>query len=58
MDAQAELHLATQLEARKGRATVLVSTHSRAILSRCDRILVLERGRVAALGPRDKVLVG
>lgn len=58
MDAQAEQHLATQLEACKGRSTVLVSTHSRAILSRCDRILVLERGRAVALGPRDKVLVG
>ncbi len=58
MDAQAELHLATQLEARKGRTTLLVSTHSRAVLSRCDRILVLEQGRAVALGPRDKVLAG
>ncbi len=58
MDAQAEQYLATQLAARKGAATVLVSTHSRVVLSQCDRILVLDRGKVVAFGPRDRVLVG
>ena len=58
MDAQAEQHLATQLTVRKGAATILVSTHSRLVLSQCDRILVLDRGKVVAFGPRDRVLVG
>ncbi|MBN2751205.1 MAG: ATP-binding cassette domain-containing protein [Rhodospirillaceae bacterium] len=58
LDAPTEKHLAEMLAARKGTTTMLLCTHSRAILSICDRILVLDRGRVVALGPRDKVLVG
>ncbi|WP_337997883.1 peptidase domain-containing ABC transporter [Oleispirillum naphthae] len=57
LDAPAEQHLAEVLKARPPGTTLLVSTHSRALLSICDRILVLDGGRVAALGPRDKVLV-
>ncbi|MGE4527774.1 MAG: ATP-binding cassette domain-containing protein, partial [Rhodospirillaceae bacterium] len=57
LDAPAEQNLAEALKARTPGTTLLVSTHSRALLSLCDRILVLDGGRVAALGPRDKVLV-
>ncbi len=58
LDAPTEQRLAESLAARKGRATILACTHSRPLLSLCDRILVLDHGRVVALGPRDRVLAG
>jgi PrtD family type I secretion system ABC transporter len=39
----------------EGRA-VLVMTHRPTALAACDRLLVLEGGRVTALGPRDEIL--
>jgi ATP-binding cassette subfamily B protein len=43
------------LEAR-GEAAVLFSTHRMASLSRCDRILVLEEGRIVEDGSHDRLL--
>ncbi|MGF1526373.1 MAG: type I secretion system permease/ATPase [Candidatus Competibacterales bacterium] len=40
---------------RRGR-TVIVITHRPNILSCTDRVLLLNQGRIAALGPRDEVL--
>jgi len=57
LDAPTEQHLAEGLKARSPGTTLLVSTHSRALLTLCDRILVLDGGRIVAFGPRDKVLV-
>jgi len=56
LDSPTEKHLAAALKARKGSTTLLMCTHSREVLSICDRILVLDRGRIVAHGPRDKIL--
>ncbi|MDE1902081.1 MAG: ATP-binding cassette domain-containing protein [Alphaproteobacteria bacterium] len=56
LDAALELHLARQLAAMRGHATVLVSSHSRNILSACDRIIVVGQSRILADGPRDQVM--
>jgi PrtD family type I secretion system ABC transporter len=39
----------------EGRA-VLIMTHRPTAISACDRLLVLDGGRVAALGPRDEII--
>lgn len=57
LDAALESHLARQLSVmRGGGTTVLVSTHSRTILSACDRIIAIGQSRILADGPRDKIL--
>jgi ATP-binding cassette subfamily C protein LapB len=38
------------------RMTLLVSTHRPTVLNVVDRLLLFERGRLVADGPRDKVL--
>jgi ABC-type bacteriocin/lantibiotic exporter with double-glycine peptidase domain len=58
LDAQLEGNLVQQIAQMKGRNTVIISTHSRNILSICDRIIVIGQSRILADGPRDKVLVG
>lgn len=35
---------------------VLIMTHRPTAIAACDRLLVLEQGRVAAIGPRDEVI--
>ena len=35
---------------------VVVMTHRPGAIANCDRLMVLEEGRVAAYGPRDEVL--
>lgn len=56
-DSQTEQALAQQLAALAGKRTVLLSSHSRSLLSVCSRILVLQGGRVVADGPREKILL-
>ena len=55
-DALLERSLAEYIASLAGRRTVLVSSHSRTLLSVCSRIIVLNQGRIGADGPRDKVL--
>ncbi len=57
LDAEAEAHLTRSLAALKGRCTILACSHSRSILSACDRLMVLDRGRLVANGPTERVLV-
>lgn len=57
LDAPLEGRLAAQLESWRAKKTILVSTHSRAVLSVCDHIVVIGQGRVMADGPREKILV-
>ena len=57
LDAPLEAHVAEQILKRKGKSTILVSTHSRNLLSICDRIIVVGQSRLLADGPREKILV-
>jgi ATP-binding cassette, subfamily C, bacterial LapB len=36
--------------------TLIVSTHRHAVLSLCDRLIVMDRGRIVADGPRDQIM--
>lgn len=56
LDAATEAHLADQFQRMKGKATILISTHSRSLLSICDRIIVVGQSRILADGPREKIL--
>lgn len=57
MDTQTELyfidHLKTALAADQ---TLVVSTHRHNMLSICDRLIVIDAGKILADGPRDEVL--
>jgi ATP-binding cassette subfamily B protein/ATP-binding cassette subfamily C protein LapB len=55
-DAQLEQALATYIAGLAGRRTVLLSSHSRTLLTVCTRIVVLNKGKIGADGPREKVL--
>ncbi len=57
IDAPLEEHLAKQLRQLKGKSTILISSHSRQLLSICDRIIVVGKSKILADGPRDKVLL-
>lgn len=58
LDAPSERALAQALVPLKGRHTLIVSTHAREILNVCDRIIVLDQGKIVADGPRDKIIAG
>ncbi len=58
LDSALENDLAQVLSQRKGKHTILVSTHSRALLSVCDRIIVVGQGQLLADGPREKIMRG
>jgi ATP-binding cassette subfamily C protein LapB len=56
MDIQSENALISRLETElKGRTVVLV-THRASMLKLVDRVIILDRGKVVAAGPRDDVL--
>ncbi len=57
LDADGEAALGLALEGLKARGAVaVVVSHRPAALARCDRILVLDEGRVRAFGPRADIL--
>jgi len=56
LDTELGARLAKVLLHIKGKATVLISSHSRTMLSVCDRLIVVGQGKLLADGPRDKVL--
>ena len=56
LDNDAERQLAQTLRRTAQDSTVLVATHSPAVLSLCDTILLLDGGRVAMAGPARDVL--
>ena len=56
LDRDAELALAEALKAYAKTATVLLVTHSPALLGACNSILVLDKGRVTMAGPAGQVL--
>lgn len=56
MDIQSENALIARLETElKGRTVVLV-THRASMLKLVDRVIILDRGKIVAQGPRDDVL--
>ncbi len=57
LDQATEQGIVNRLRAWSRGRTVVVATHSMAMVQAADRLIVLEGGRVIADGPRDKVLV-
>ena len=57
MDTQTELYFIDHLRsALAADQTLLVSTHRHNMLTICDRLIVIDGGRILADGPRDEVL--
>ena len=57
MDTQTELYFIEKLKGALGKDQALVvSTHRHNMLSICDRLIVIDAGKILADGPRDQVL--
>ena len=57
MDTQTELYFIDHLRtALAPDQTLIVSTHRHNMLSICDRLIVIDAGKILADGPRDEVL--
>ena len=57
MDTQTELYFIEKLKSALAKdQTLVVSTHRHNMLTICDRLIVIDAGRVIADGPRDQVL--
>jgi ATP-binding cassette subfamily C protein LapB len=57
MDTQTELYFIDKLKSALGKdQSLVVSTHRHNMLSLCDRLIVIDAGKIIADGPRDKVL--
>lgn len=57
LDAEGDAALTRAIRSLKARgSTVVVIAHRPSAVAAVDRVLVLEGGRIAALGPRDEVL--
>ena len=56
MDIQSEHALIARLETELKGKTVVLVTHRRSMLKLVDRIIILDKGKVVAAGPRDDVL--
>ena len=57
MDTQTELYFIEKLKGALGKDQALVvSTHRHNMLSICDRLIVIDAGKIVADGPRDQVL--
>ena len=57
MDTQTEMYFIEHLKTALAKdQTLIVSTHRHNMLSICNRLLVIDAGRIIADGPRDEVL--
>jgi ATP-binding cassette subfamily C protein LapB len=56
LDNDAEKALAMTLQKTSETTTVIVVTHSAALLTACDSILVMDKGKVVMAGPSSQVL--
>jgi ATP-binding cassette subfamily C protein LapB len=56
LDALAERAVIDALRGRLGQSTLLLATHRLPLFQLVDRLIVLDRGRVLADGPREEVL--
>jgi ATP-binding cassette subfamily B protein/ATP-binding cassette subfamily C protein LapB len=57
LDQATEAGIVARLRAWGRGRTIVVATHSMAMVSAADRIVLIDGGRIVANGPRDKVLV-
>ena len=55
VDTQTDARIRKALEKHFGQATVIIISHRITTLSRCDRIVVLDKGRVAEQGTHDEL---
>jgi len=58
LDGKTEAELTRAIEALRGERTLLVVAHRLATVRRCDRLVLLREGRVAATGTFDELLAG
>jgi ATP-binding cassette subfamily C protein LapB len=57
MDTQTELYFIEKLKtAFASDQSLVVSTHRHNMLSVCDRLIVIDAGKILADGPRDEVM--
>ncbi len=57
LDAEGSTALNAAIKSAKSHGqSVIIMTHRPSAISECDRLLMLEKGRVAALGPRDSIV--
>lgn len=56
LDAPLEKQLADHLATLRDGRAIVVSSHSRTLLSMCTRIIVIDGGRIITDGPRERVL--
>lgn len=56
MDIQSENALIGRLAAELAGRTAIIVTHRASMLKLADRVIILDRGKVVAVGPRDDVL--
>jgi ATP-binding cassette subfamily C protein LapB len=57
MDTQTELYFIEKLKTALGKdQSLVVSTHRHNMLSICDRLIVIDAGKIIADGPRDEVM--
>ncbi len=57
MDSHTEKLLVERLQAAlTSQQTLIVATHRPALFALCDRIVVMDKGRIVADGPKDEIL--
>ena len=57
MDMRTEMSFVERLKtATYPGQTLIVSTHRHAVLSLCDRLIVMDRGKIVADGPREQIM--
>jgi ATP-binding cassette subfamily C protein LapB len=57
MDSQTEKYFVEQLSrSLTPDQTLVISTHRPALFSLCNRLIVLDKGRIVADGPRDEII--
>ena len=55
VDTETDARIRSALESRFGKATVILISHRITTLSRADRILVLDRGRILEQGSHEEL---